>query len=61
MPKVFKQVQKIFYCEDPKGKIVSTPYWEKAGVIEHMEEIMFPDTWKMLHENGYKMIEKEVT
>jgi hypothetical protein len=52
-----KTIKKIFYCKDPKGEIVSTPYWEKAGVIEHMEEILFPDTWEKLYEKGYRMIE----
>ena len=55
------KVLKIFYCENPAGIIVSTPYWEKAGVIEHMEEIEFPDTWKTLLKKGYKMIELEGT
>lgn len=55
-----RPTKKIFYCEDPKGKVVSTPYWNREGVIEHMEEILFPDTWEKLHEKGYKMIETKI-
>lgn len=50
----------IFYCVDKKGRIVSDPYWEKQDVVMHMEEILFPLSWKKLYDKGYRIKNKEL-
>ena len=50
-----KLEQKVYFGLDPNRNIVTEPYWEKRGVIQHIEETEFPLEWRQLYRKGYRI------